>query len=449
MKILTRYILREHIAPFLFAFFTITFLLIIDFVPKIVNSVLDKDLPVSVVFELIGLNLAWMVALSVPMSVLVATLMAFGRLTSDFEVTALKTSGVNLLRIIVPLLIVGGIITLGMIVFNDRVLPDLNKRARTLRSDISRMRPTLVFRSGVFISDIPNYLIYMDHIDHSTSRVEQVRITETKDPTKPQIIIADSGYLRVTDDARIMKFTLYNGELHSLDTEDPENYQKVAFKQQVINIAGTGSHLERSDSDYRTDREMSIGQMQDNVDRARAAVEPFRERIHLALADKAANLYGETFRFSSAERLADSAAVAKVRSEAEALMKQVANHQRQIEAQRQVINKYSIEIHKKYSIPAASLAFILIGAPLAVLSKRGGMGLAIAISISLFTVYWAFLIGGEDLADRGLISPFWAMWSANILIGGIGLYLLYVVAVERSIWDVFRSTWRQHDNQAD
>ncbi len=449
MKILSRYILREHIGPFLFAFFTITFLLIIDFVPKIVNHVLDKDLPVSIVVELIALNLAWMIALSVPMSVLVATLMAFGRLTSDFEITALKSSGVNLLRIMLPLLAAGAVITAAMIGFNDKVLPDLNKRARSLRSDIARMRPTLVFRSGIFISDVPGYLIYIDRIDHATSRVEGVRITETRNPAKPQIIIADYGFLEVTNKGKNMRFTLHNGELHSLDLEDPDDYHKVDFKRQVVNIAGVGSELDRSDSDYRTDREMSIEQMQANVDRFEAAIKPFRGRINNALAVKFDYLFSDTFVFAASDTIEDSAALSYVKGEAEALMRHLAGSKQQIEAQRRLANKYNIEIYKKYSIPAASLAFVLIGAPLGVISKRGGMGMAIAISILLFTIYWAFLIGGEDLADRGLVSPFWAMWSANFLIGGIGLYLLYIVVTEKPVLGTFRKAYLKRNDQKD
>jgi len=107
-------------------------------------------------------------------------------------------------------------------------------------------------------------------------------------------------------------------------------------------------------------------------------------------------------------------------------------------AQKKIMSKFDLEIHKKYSIPAASLAFILIGAPLGILSRRGGMGMAIAISILLFIVYWAFLIGGEDIADRGLMDPFWAMWSANFLVGGAGIYLLYIVVTERPLFAWFR-----------
>src|SRR3972149_3766985 len=123
MKILSRYILKEHIAPFFFALGTITFLLLIDFVPKIIDLVIDKNVSVLIVLELIGFNLAWMLALSVPMSVLVATLMAFGRLSSDFEITALKSSGVNMIQLLKPILMAGALVALGMVWVNDKILP--------------------------------------------------------------------------------------------------------------------------------------------------------------------------------------------------------------------------------------------------------------------------------------------------------------------------------------
>ncbi len=438
MKILTRYILREHIGPFFLAFLTITFLLIIDLVPKIIDHIIDKDLEVAVVFEIIGLNLAWMLALSIPMSVLVATLMAFGRLTSDFEITAIKASGVNLLRVLVPLLIAGALLMVGMIEFNDRVLPDLNKRSRLLWADISAMRPTLVFRSGIFITDIPGYLVLLDKIDHSTSRVESVNITDTRDPTKPQIIVAEYGYLEMTDGGRNMRFTLYNGEVHSLDTRDPNNYRRVSFEEYIKNVSDVKSELVRTDTDFRNDREMSISDMQDRVDKARMTVEPFRQRIGAALEVRASQLFSDGFVVEQTDSITDSAAFSQIRQDAATLLRQVERGYQQLESQQKVVNKYSIEIHKKYSIPAASLAFVLLGAPLGILTRRGGMGVAIAISIVLFTIYWAFLIGGEDLADRGLMSPFWAMWIANILLGALGLYLLYIVASEKPIFSFFR-----------
>ena len=450
MKILTRYILKEHSAPFFFAFIVITFLLIIDYVPRIIDHVIDKDLDIMVVLELIVLNLAWMIALSVPMAVLVATLMAFGRFGSDFEITAMKASGVNMFRVIFPLLIVGGLLTWGMIEFNDRVLPDLNKKARMLRADISAMRPTLVFQSGIFISDVPGYLILIDKVDHSTSNVRGVRITDTRVAQQPRIIVAEHGHLEMTNHGSNMRFTLYNGEVHSIDTQDPANYRRVNFETQVINIAGESSELRRSDSDYRTDREMSIDDMQDRVIQASTAIEPLKEKIGLEWTSKLAFLFADSAIFALGDSIADSAAIDYVVTDVHQLQNQVERYSKQIEAQYRMANKYKIEIYKKFSIPAASLAFILIGAPLGVVARRGGMGVAISVSIIIFVFYWAFLIGGEDLADRGLLPPFWAMWSANILIALLGSYLIYKVVTEKPIFAFFRDmSVKKQKNNAD
>jgi lipopolysaccharide export system permease protein len=440
MKKIQLYILKEHINPFIFAFLIITFLLIIDYDPRIIDNVIDKDLSIWVVLELLGLNLAWMLALSIPMSVLVATLMAFGRLSADFEITAIKSSGIHLFQIILPLLLVGLLISAGMVEFNDKVLPDFNKKARILSGSISAMRPTIMFKSGIFITDIPGYLILIDKIDHATSRVEGVSITDNKDPNKTKIIIAEYGYLKTTNNGKDIQFSLYNGELHTIDMKDPDNYQKVKFQNQVINISGTGSELVRTDTEYRTDREMPIHQLQNNVDRAYEAVESSRNRINVILSSQFSYLFSDSFNFKIKEKLTDSAALVLVKNDALELRRRMDRNLQQIMTQEKVMNKYNIEIYKKYSIPMASLAFILIGAPLGILSKKGGMGMAITISILLFIIYWAFLIGGEDLSDRGLLSPFWSMWGANILLGIIGLYLIYIVITEKPIFSYFRNT---------
>jgi lipopolysaccharide export system permease protein len=437
MKILSRYILKEHIAPFLFAFFTITFLLVIDYIPKITDSVMDKDISVWIALELLGLNLAWILALSIPMSALVATLMAFGRLTSDFEIIAIKSSGVNMLRIIMPVLIAGLVLTFLMVEFNDKILPNLNKKARELRGDISAMRPTLVFKSGIFISDVPGYLVLIEDINHITSEIKGVSITDTKDNNRPRIIIAEHGFIEMTDGNKNMKFTLYNGEIHSLDLLDPENYRQVDFENQTINISGTGSELQRNESSYRGDREQSIGDMWKVIDKAEGQIFPRRQQIYTTMTENINGLFTDSVGFR-AEKMTDSAVYLIVKKSADNLRLTVKRNRQQIASHQKRIAQFSLEIYKKYSIPAAIISFILIGAPLGIMSKRKGMGIAITISIVLFIIYWSFLIGGEDLADRKLISPFWAMWSANFLISGTGLYLLYIVVSEKPLFSWFR-----------
>jgi len=104
---------------------------------------------------------------------------------------------------------------------------------------------------------------------------------------------------------------------------------------------------------------------------------------------------------------------------------------RRIVQHKKKIDNYWVEVHKKYSIPFACIVFVLIGVPLGTMTRKGGLGVAAAISLIFFLIYWAFLIGGEKLSDRGLLSPFWGMWSANILLGILGIILVYKTANER------------------
>ncbi len=438
MKTLNRYILLEHIPPFLFSVFIITFILILETIPKIVELVIDKNLSSIIVLELIFLNLAWMLALSVPMAVLVATLLTFGRMTADSEILAIKTSGINLLRILVPLFFAAGILTVGMIEFSDKVLPELNHQARLLEGDIRSMRPTLTFRPGVFITDLAGYIILLDKVNYSTSEVGGVRITETKDPEHPRIVIAKSGLMKFIDHGSTIQFTLYDGELHMLDVKDPSNYRKVDFKEQVINVGGVGSQLKRSESSLRTDREMNIAQMEDIVRQAEIIIPPFQDRIINTVNNKLQFLFSDTLAYRKDTTHTDSSALAFLKADMKNMSVLLRRESEQVEEQKETVDKYTIEIYKKYSIPAASFAFILIGAPLAILSRRGGMGIAASFSIFIFTLYWAFLIGGEDLADNDIISPFWAMWSANFLVGAIGIYLLIKVITEKPLFSFYR-----------
>jgi len=300
------------------------------------------------------------------------------------------------------------------------------------------MRPTLILESGIFITDIPGYLVLIDEIDHATSFIEGVRITVSKDPNKPKMIVAQNGFLKMTDNGSNMRFSLNDGEIHTFDMQDPDNYRIVDFRSQIINVPTKGSELVRSESEYRSDREMGIDQMQNRVDQALNTVTPLRKRIDDYLEGKFEYLFSDSFVPNFPETTSCQEALSMVKRDASVMVRHVERNQQQIHTQRRVMAKYNIEIHKKYSIPAACLAFILVGAPLGMMTRRGGMGVAIALSILMFIVYWAFLIGGEDIADRGIVSPFWAMWSANILIGALGLYLTYVVVMEKPVLAWFR-----------
>ena len=180
MKILARYVLKESVGPFLFGFSIITLVLIMDFLVDIMNLIISRGIKPLLVLELFALNLAWMLALSVPMAVLVAALMVFGRMAADNEITASRSCGVSFTRLMLPMLGGALILTLAMIWFNDRVLPESNHKARMLMTDITRAKPTWSLDENIFLDHFEGYSIRVRTIARKTSEIEDIIIIQTK-----------------------------------------------------------------------------------------------------------------------------------------------------------------------------------------------------------------------------------------------------------------------------
>ncbi|MFQ5584680.1 MAG: LptF/LptG family permease, partial [Calditrichia bacterium] len=239
MTILTRYIIKEHSGPFLFSLSVIMFVFVTKFIVQYIGKIFGKGLSVSTIFEFIYLNLAWMLALAVPMAVLIATLMAFGRLSSDNEITILKSSGINLFQILRPALLASLVLTILMVIYNDRVLPDFNHRARLLFQSISRKKPTLEMQEGLYLT-MGKYTILVDEIEESlestisekgdilapsfgTSPADKLKNITIADYSSSQYIkniVAKYGYLIFDKQREQLVFTLYDGEIHETNTLD-------------------------------------------------------------------------------------------------------------------------------------------------------------------------------------------------------------------------------------
>lgn len=432
MFVATRYILREQIGPFVFAFAVITFVLVMDFILEVINLVVAKGLSVWTVLELFALNLAWMLALSVPMAVLVATLMAFGRLGADHEVTAFKACGVNPVRLLLPVLAAATVLAGLMVFFNNQVLPEANHRARLLLAAISQKRPTLRIEPNVFIDDVPGYHFIVKKVDPRSGKISGVTIYDQKERPYPRTIIAKRGEIAFAADGTTLVFTLYDGEVHEADENDPTKYRRVAFDKQTVYMREAGSQLIRQESDYRTDREMSAAEMQAKNRQTRANLDGLQKQLRTAAAQRVSQLLtGNPLSGGTPSAPPDSAVTARAAVEEQAFALRLQEPASLVTSFQQEINSLAVEIHKKYAIPVACVVFALIGAPLGILVRRGGFGTSAGISLGFFIFYWACLIGGEELADRRFISAFWAMWTANLVLGLAGLWLLFLTQRDR------------------
>ncbi len=427
MKILYRYILREHIGPFFFGFSVITFILIMDFVLEVLNLIIGKGISAWMILKVFILNLAWMLALSIPMAVLVSTLMAFGRLSQDNEITAMKGSGVSLYKLIASPLFASIGIALFLVWFNNSVLPQANHKARVLMSDIHHKRPTLNLKPNIFSEEIPGYHILVKKVDPRSSKIEEVTIYDRKDRLFPRTIIAKEGEVQFSADGNTLILKLYQGEIHEVDEQDPNRYRRITFDTQTLYIKDVGAQIFRTSSEYRTDREMSSKMMLDETKKIdvniQAAKKMINDLVIQSLKGTSLHLDDNTIEKITKKQ---SESLEKNRN----VLKQLSAYKESMDSQRRKKNSLWVEIHKKYSIPFACLVFVLLGAPLGIMAKRGGLAVGSGLSLGFFILYWAFLIGGEELADRGYISAFLAMWSANIIIGALGIYILIKSAKE-------------------
>ncbi len=363
---LFRYLTREFIPPFFFSLSLIVFLFVLNLVFTMLGRIVGKGLPVMTVIEFFALNLAWMIALAVPMAVLVAVLSAYGRLSSDNEVTALRSSGVGPWQMILPAILFGLFSAIGLAYFNNNILPDLNYRSRQLQTDIKRLKPAMILEPGVFLSDIPGHVLYAQKVDNETSEIHDVVVYEDDDPRFGGTVIADRGKLKYEEWFEGFEFTLNDGEILRSDRARPGEHHRIAFQSAIFRIHAPDMSLRRTSTDWRGDREMDVTQLMQRI---------------------------EQYETNDAQKNSKA------------------------------ISRLWVEIHKKFSIPAACLIFAALGGLLGQMVRRSGIGVSAGYSMAFFLVYWVFLIAGEDLADRGTVTPASAMWAPNVLFAIVALYL--------------------------
>jgi lipopolysaccharide export system permease protein len=586
VKIISRYILREHVGPFFFALTALTSLMLLNFISRQFGELVGKGLPASVIGEFFLLSVPFTVALTLPMSVLVAVLYAFSRLAAENEITALKASGVSPWRLVTPAIVWGVLMSIFLLAFNDQVLPRANHRLKTLQDDISQTKPTFLLKDQV-INAISEGKLYLKagKIDRTNGKMREVVIYDLADPTRRRTIYADSGLIQMAENHRDLELELHSGQMQEVATEKPGQLDRLFYKHDLIRVRDVAGDFKQSKADTtsRGDRELGVCEMQKRLRvadvryqdakhdyeeaerlakstaREAAAIEPTRRktlppeprgigwaycalvtRLFGVRAAEAAEIHSaglhserilqdtvpkkvqdttkkaasdtskklapdttkkrpapDTARRAPALPTADPRVLingvlvdprtglpappagttpqpgvilgtstppapgspgampvpppttAKTAAEiaAEALthngvnpepssranyISHTSESRLQLEMAEHTRNRFEIEIHKKFSLAAACLIFVVLGAPLAVRFPRGGVGLVIGVSLVVFALYYVGLIGGEAMANKGLVPPFWAMWGTNVILTVIGIVLLFRMGHEQS-----------------
>ena len=436
MLIVWRHILRAHIVPFLASLAILMGIFLLQFIMKFMDQLVGKGLSAGVIIEVIVFNLAWMVVLAVPMSVLVATLMAFGSLSSSNEITALRASGMSLYKMMAPVFLASILISYLLLRFNNDILPDANHKAASLGNDIRRKKPTLSIIPGLFSQDITGYTILVRKTFESSNDLEGVTIFDNTRPDFSTTITARKGVVSFSPDYRKLIMDLADGEIHELGVPGFQQYRKIRFERHRIAMDAEGFDFQRSQESAfsRGDRELSADDMILRVDSlAKKRAEFETQALQRLQSDLEKLLSGPSAAVPTTPvpRFGVYNALTRVTM----LLNSVETDFYNIKEHRRKEREYLVEIHKKYAIPVACMIFVLIGAPLGIMARKGTFGVAASLSLGFFLLYWSCLIGGEKLADRGYLEPWIGMWAANIVLGVLGAYLTLRTARENLVID--------------
>ena len=480
MKITSKYILSEHVGPLVFALSALTSLLLLNYIAKKFGDLVGKGLPARAIIEFFALSIPFTVAMTLPMAILVATLHAFSRLASENEITAYKASGVSMHRLVAPVLVAALGFTLLMVWFNDQVLPRANHRLATLTTDISRKKPTVAFKEQIINEVSPNRLyLRAGRIDRATSMMREVTIYDLSLPQKRRTIHADSGLLELSSDQVDLLLTLHSGSMTEVSVVEPTRLQRNFFRTDFIKVRGVGNQFESEspDSLYKSDREMTICELNDRVVRAGRTRDSVWQIMWKYDRKLARTMQPDVLRPGLGAAYCKLMATLHIKTAAAAMLPQdkakrptapprgppaiapitqdpvppqrhraslppsaglIAEGDTATSASRtliaestkleflnaaNIVDSHSVEIEKKFAIAVACFVFVLLGAPIALRFPRGGVGMTIGVSLAVFGLYYVGLIVGETMADRDFLTPFWGMWAPNFILGSIGLAL--------------------------
>ena len=429
--ILDKYILKNHLIPFIYASLSLMGIFLLQFLMKFADRLVGKGLGFWVITKLIVYNLAWMVVLVIPMATLVATLMAYGNMSQNDEITIIKSSGVSLYRMITAPLLASVVLAYLLFLFNDNVLPDANHKAKVLMQDISRQKPTLSLTPGMFSQEITNYSILARGVNPKTNMLSNLTIYNYTNPIKIDIVTAREGKFFFSKDQKKLIMDLKNGEIHQSDITDKNLYRRLHFKKhRIIMNADQFSFQQSGPGVPRGDRELSTTAMANIID----SLELIKQSSITALnkqVEKYFYINSSLNKNISYEK--NNAVYSKAIINVTTSKNVILSNYNRINFLQNKINEYWVEIYKKYALPFACIVFVIIGAPIGVKVKKGGFGVSASISLFFFLIYWAFLIWGEKLGNRNILSPFLGMWTANILLSFIGGILIIKSVKETKI----------------
>ncbi|MEN0053922.1 MAG: LptF/LptG family permease [Mucilaginibacter sp.] len=457
MKKIHLLLLKSFIRPFVVTLFIVMFVLLMLFLFKYIDDLIGKGFAWYTILELMMYNSATNVAMALPLSVLLSTIMTYGALGENYELVAIKAAGISLRRAMYPMIVIVSILSIAAFFFSDYMLPVANLKYYSLLYDARKQKSADLLPEGVFSNNFTGYAIRVKHKDPDGQTLRDITIYQrTPDGSNTTVTMAKEGVMFRTMGDKFLVLKLKNGvryeESKAEGSFDPrQQLQRFRFAETEQKFDLSSFKLARTDENEfkQASQMMNLKQLKFFVDSVQQQVNgsvamnyklvtPYIKYFMLPAkpgikkyipADKGGVLKSIK---STDQVMALSSAMSEVRSVKDVLK----NRTDRYKSDSMTIRRYASEVQKKFTLSAACIALFLIGAPLGAIIRKGGLGLPVVISVIFFLIYYIISTIGEKSVKAGSVSTFFGMWIAIIVLTPIGLFLSYKAATDSVIFDM-------------
>lgn len=445
MKKLDALILKAFIGPFVATFFITLFVLVLQFFWLWIDDMVGKGLDFFTIAKLCMYVAAFNIPLALPLAILISSIMTFGNLGETFELVAIKSAGIPLIRFMQPLFLATLVLCGAAFLFNNNIIPVTTLRMQTLKYDIVVSKPSLDIKEGVFYDKLEGFVIKVGKKEKDGSTIRNVIIYEKNYGLQDNMTVAQSGEMKVSADKRFLEFNLNNGwryeERGNRMTTNTE-YIRLGFKEykKVFDLSSfkltqTGDSAFKNNSSMLTTRQLD--KMMDSLNRVSAAygkrtlaeVSPYftfaryvdTGRVNVQAAAKKRvksikDIIPDSARSATIERAQSQVNYVKSTTDVTAL---------DYESKKRDLRSHAIEWHRKFTMSVACMVLFLIGAPLGSIIRKGGLGMPLILAVIFFVIFFLLNNFGVKLVKEGVLQPIAGMWLATFILTPVGFFLTY------------------------
>lgn len=444
IKKLDKLILKSFIGPFIITFFIAFFVLMMQGLWKYLDDLVGKGLDFITIGKFLWYVSASMLTLAMPIAILISTIMTFGNLGESFELVAIKSSGISLLRFMRPLMFLAVLFCGITFLFANYVIPYANLKFVALYNDIYYKKPAFDLKEGVFFTHIPNYAIKAGKKDADGSTIHDILIYEQTNPLQNNTIIAETGVMTVSKDKRFLEFNLKNGyryQENGTAYDSTNEYIRLGFSsfKKLFDLSALQKQT-TNDSIYRSNFKMlSAGQINRSLDSLKRMKDTVTVRMNKSLAftlpyvarqDSSKKILPVIkSRYSKFDSILPDSARFQVNNAAILLANNIKynieNSGTEIENRKTEIKYHYIEWHRKFSLSMACFVLFFIGAPLGSIIRKGGLGMPLVVAIIFFLLFHLLNMFGEKFVKEDIMPPFIGMWLAVLALTPAGIFLTH------------------------